>query len=203
MAAGGLFDTPGELEWLELGRSKLGYCADFVTEHANLYHELCETLPWEQPEVSVYGKRHKVPRLTAFYGDKGVAYRYSGHSHSAPGWPATLHSLKERIDTVTQTGFNTVLLNWYRDGSDTMGFHADDEAELGLHPVIASLSLGGDRRFVIKRRDNNKIRHELVLQGGSLLIMAGRFQAEWLHAVPKDARANKGRINLTFRQVLS
>ncbi len=201
-----LFSDQASLNWTELGDSRIGYCPVFVTEHRQLYSRLANTLDWHQPEVSVYGKRHKTPRLTAFQGDVGLSYRYSGVEHQAAGWDATLQSLKMRIDSLLGTGFNTVLLNWYRDGADSMGYHADDEPELGKDPVIASISLGAERRCMMKPRDKSKTdgkntRH-IVLAGGSLLVMAGRFQSEWLHAVPKDAGQVSGRINLTFRQIL-
>lgn len=206
MSGGDLFTQAGlapTLEWLELGNSRLGLLNGFVDDHDRLYRALVDTLDWEQPSVQLFGKRHRVPRLTAFYGDEGVTYRYSGVTHRATGWPSTLQTLGARIDTLLQSRFNTVLLNWYRDGSDTMGFHADDERSLGLNPVIASVSLGASRRFVIKPRDpTKKNRRELVLPGGSLLVMAGAFQREWLHAVPAEKGVSAGRINLTFRQVL-
>ena len=111
--------------------------------------------------------------------------------------------LRDRIDTVAGTRFNTVLLNWYRDGSDSMGYHADDETSLGRYPTIASASLGAERRFLIKPKHGNaQKKRELRLPGGSLLIMAGHFQAEWVHAIPVEKRVSEGRINLTFRQVL-
>lgn len=194
---------PPTLEWLELGDSRLGLMNGFVDDHDRFYQALVDTLVWEQPSVQLYGKRHRVPRLTAFYGDEGVEYCYSGVTHRATGWPSSLQTLGARIDTLVQSRFNTVLLNWYRDGGDTMGFHADDERSLGPNPVIASVSLGASRRFVIKPRNPAlKNRRELILPGGSLLVMAGSFQREWLHAVPAEKGVSAGRINLTFRQVV-
>lgn len=205
MAGGDLLSQAGEsIEWLDLGASRLGILNGFVSDHWQLYQQLCDEIDWQQPSVRLYGKSHPVPRLTAFYGDDGVEYRYSGLTHRADGWPSTLQTLNKRIDSLLKTGFNTVLLNRYRDGSDTMGFHADDEASLGANPVIASLSVGAERRFVIKPRHNKtQGKRELVLQGGSLLIMAGKFQSEWLHGVPADKKQGEGRINLTFRKVIA
>ncbi|WP_372797999.1 alpha-ketoglutarate-dependent dioxygenase AlkB [Litorivivens sp.] len=197
-----LFAEESAMQWIALGQSRLGIQRTFLSDHQSWYEQLVREVTWEQPEVNLYGKRHKVPRLTAFQGDEGVSYQYSGLRHEASGWSPTLHLMKNRIDSLLGTRFNTVLLNWYRNGLDTMGFHADDERELGENPVIASVSLGSDRRFVIKRRDNNKIKREIVLSGGSLLVMADRFQREWLHGIPADKRLTSGRINLTFRQVL-
>ena len=205
MSGSDLFSQPGRgIEWLELGASRLGILNGFVENHWTLYQQFCDELDWQQPSVRLYGKSHPVPRLTAFYGDDGVEYRYSGLTHRASGWPATLQDTHKRIDSLLKTGFNTVLLNRYRDGNDTMGFHADDEASLGSNPLIASVSVGAERRFVIKPRHNKtKDRRELVLRGGSLLIMAGAFQSEWLHGVPADKNQSGGRINLTFRRVIA
>ncbi len=205
MTASDLFNqSDGAIEWLDFGDSQLGVLTGFVPSHWQLYHTLCNELVWDQPSVQLFGKTHKVPRLTAFYGDEGVEYRYSGLRHCASGWPPTLHTLNMRIDRMLQTGFNTVLLNWYRDGRDSMGFHADDEASLGSDPVIASVSLGAERRFVIKSRDTSrKFKREVFLRGGSLLVMAGKFQAEWLHGVPAEKSVTDGRINLTFRRVVT
>lgn len=206
MSSGDLFsqgDTDEGIEWLELGESRLGILNNFIADHWQLYQLLCDEIDWEQPSLALYGKTHKVPRLTAFYGDEGVEYRYSGLTHRASGWPTTLQSVHNRIDSLLKTGFNTVLLNRYRDGRDTMGFHADNEASLGRNPLIVSVSVGTTRRFVIKPRDNKtKIRRELMLQGGALLVMAGRFQAEWLHGVPAERELTAGRINMTFRKVI-
>ncbi len=191
------------LEWLELDdTSQLGLNARYVTEQQSLYRQLCDECLWTQPEVKLFGKRHKVPRLNAFYGDVGVEYRYSGVVHKATGWPPSLQVLRSRIDSLLGTRFNTVLLNWYRNGDDTMGYHADNEKELGQQPVIASVSLGAARRFVMKRRNAPATKRELLLEGGSLLVMAGRFQDDWLHAVPASRGDTEGRINLTFRRVI-
>lgn len=196
-------NSPETLDWLDFGGSRLGLNQRYVTNPQALYQQLCDECQWSQPEVFLFGKRRKVPRLNAFYGDRGVEYRYSGLTHRAEGWPASLQVLKTRIDRLLGTRFNTVLLNWYRDGDDTMGYHADDEAVLGPEPIIASVSLGVPRRFVMKRRDNPKDKREVLLEGGSLLVMAGRFQHDWLHAVPASRRVREGRINLTFRRVNS
>lgn len=207
MTNGDLFNpvpADGGIEWLELGESRLGILNGFIDDHWQLYESLCDEVDWQQPSLRLFGKTHKVPRLTAFYGDEGVEYRYSGLSHRASGWPATLHDIKNRIDTLLQARFNTVLLNRYRDGSDTMGFHADDETSLGRNPLIASISVGAARRFVVKPRNNKtKIRREMLLEGGSLVVMAGNFQAEWLHGVPAEKNLTGGRINLTFRKVVA
>lgn len=197
-----LFAGDDAIQWHELGQSRLGLYPAFLTDHQHWYQRLVDEVQWEQPQVKLFGKAHNVPRLTAFQGDEGVNYGYSGLRHEARGWSPTLHMLRSRIDTLLGTRFNTVLLNWYRNGRDTMGFHADDEPELGAEPLIASVSLGSERRFVMKRKDNNKVKREVILTGGMLLVMAGRFQHEWLHGIPADRRLDSGRINLTFRRVL-
>jgi alkylated DNA repair dioxygenase AlkB len=147
----------------------------------------------------MYGRRW--PRLTAYYGDAGVRYTYSGVTHPALPWPEYLLGVRRRIQEVAGSPFNSLLLNRYRDGRDSIGFHSDDEAELGPHPAVASVSLGATRRFVL-RHNRTRERVEYDLAHGSLLLMAGTTQEHWRHAVPKVKGPAGERINLTFRHIL-
>lgn len=158
-------------------------------------------MAWRQERIRVYGREHAVPRLTAWYGDRGATYTYSGIRHEPQPWSPTLVAMRERIEAAAGARFNSVLLNRYRTGADSNGWHADDEPELGPAPVIASVSLGAARRFALRRRGETRRLVTLVLEHGSLLIMSGRSQQEYQHTVPKEARVAGERINLTFRLV--
>ena len=164
------------------------------------------SLPLGRPaeEVVVFGRRVIQPRLTAWYGDPGCAYAYSGIRLEPSPWSATLRDLKARIEAATAEAFNSVLLNYYRDERDSVGFHSDDEPELGPRPVIASLSLGAERVFVMRHKSDRKLPPvRLTLASGSLLLMKGDTQRHWQHGVPKEARPCGARVNLTFRRILS
>ncbi len=165
---------------------------------------LLDEVTWEQHHVRIAGKCIPSPRLSAWHGDPGVAYRYSGTTYRADGWTPTLAALRDRLLERTGHRFDSVLVNRYRDGADSMGWHADDELELGPEPVIASISLGAARRFALKhkrRKDVDPVRLELA--HGSLLLMSGATQAHWRHAVPKTARPVGERVNLTFRRIVA
>ncbi|MGB5325238.1 MAG: alpha-ketoglutarate-dependent dioxygenase AlkB [Pseudomonadales bacterium] len=168
---------------------------------AALYRRLLEDIDWQQPDITVFGKRHKLPRLTAFYGDDGIDYSYSGLRHSALQWTPTLQRLKKDVERATGLHFNSVLANLYRDGADSNGWHADNEAELGAQPQIASLSFGASRDFHFKHRVLAEHYYSCALHSGSLLVMAGDMQNHWLHQLPKRRRVHDARINLTFRCV--
>jgi alkylated DNA repair dioxygenase AlkB len=151
---------------------------------------------WEARAIQVFGKAVVQPRLIAWAG--GVAYRYSGQTLAPRKWTPTLQALLERVVGATGVVYNHVLLNRYRDGSDHMGMHADDERELGRCPHIAALSLGTARRFVLADRKSRR-RHTLWLEPGSLLVMGGSIQHRWRHGVPKQPHLQTERINVTFR----
>jgi alkylated DNA repair dioxygenase AlkB len=163
---------------------------------AEVFARLRAETPWEQRHIVLFGRRHAQPRLTAWYGD--VPYTYSGLTLEPRPWTALLAALRATVQEATGRAFNSVLLNYYRDGRDSMGWHADDEPELGPEPAIASLSLGQPRTFKLRHRNTGE-RRALALADGSLLLMAGRTQAHWLHALPRTAKPVGGRINLTFR----
>src|SRR5262249_39297207 len=142
-----------------------------------------------------------IPRLLGYHADPGVVYRYSGLVHQAVLWPDFLLGVRQRVEQVAGAPFNSLLLNYYRDGSDAIGFHADDEEELGLNPVVPSISLGATRRFVLRHnRTRERIHYDLT--HGSLLLMAGTTQHHWQHALPRSDQPVGERINLTFRNIL-
>ena len=169
-------------------------------ESNNLFIELRNEIKWRSDEIRMFGRTIPIPRLNAWYGDEGCSYSYSGIKLDPLPWTETLKNLRNRVAEAAEESFNSALLNLYRDGSDSNGWHADDEPELGEQPVIASLSLGATRLFKMKRRDGlEKI--SLELANGDLLIMNGDTQSFWLHQIPKVAREIEERINLTFRKV--
>ncbi|MDP3846699.1 MAG: alpha-ketoglutarate-dependent dioxygenase AlkB [Pseudomonas sp.] len=158
--------------------------------------------PWQQPQVLVHGRQHPVPRLLAWYGDAGVSYRYAGLNHQPLDWTPLLAQIRTRVEAAAGQAFNGLLLNYYRDGQDSMGWHSDDEPELGRNPLLASLSLGGERRFDLRRRGASRIEYSLPLSHGSLLVMAGATQHHWQHQVAKTRSLCAPRLNLTFRWIL-
>nr|WP_244444136.1 alpha-ketoglutarate-dependent dioxygenase AlkB [Arenimonas donghaensis] len=159
-------------------------------------------VPWEVHRIRLFGRWVDSPRLSCWIGDAGTGYVYSGARFEPRPWPDALAALRPRIDEAAGVAMNSVLANLYRDGRDAMGWHSDDEPELGVRPVIASLSLGGTRRFVFRHRRDPARKHEFALGHGSLLLMAGDTQADWKHALPRTARPVAPRINLTFRRIL-
>lgn len=158
-------------------------------------------IAWQQTPIRIFGKEVMQPRLTAWYGDPGASYTYSGTAHSPIPWAGLLLPIKKAVESAAQTTFNSVLLNAYRNGQDSMGWHADDEPELGPNPIIASLNLGQTRRFILRHRQNHAFKLEYALGHGDLLIMAGALQHHWQHAVPKEKHADQLRINFTFRRI--
>lgn len=170
-------------------------------EASELFRELRGGIEWRQEEVVIFGRLRRVPRLVAWHGDAGARYTYSGTLHEPLPWSPSLARIRSRVQQLSGWRFNAVLLNLYRDGRDGMGWHADDEPELGPEPAIASLSLGAQRRFCLRHRRRKGLRADIVLPHGSLLLMSGATQRHWLHAVPKTALPTGERINLTFRSV--
>ncbi len=158
-------------------------------------------IAWERHHVRIFGRELPAPRMSCWIGDPGAVYTYSRVRFDPRPWPRVLGPLRARVGAVAGESFNCVLANRYADGGDSMGWHADDEPELGSQPVIASLSLGATRRFVLRRR-GGAARHELALHHGSLLVMRGDTQANWQHALPRTAKPVGLRINLTFRRIV-
>jgi len=167
-----------------------------------LFQDLREQTAWRQERFRIYGKEINQPRLTAWYGDEGAIYTYSSITNHPLPWTPALLEIKARCETIAQADFNSVLLNYYRHGQDSMGWHQDNEPELGPQPVIASVSLGATRRFQFrhkKRRDLALI--SIDLAHGSLLLMQGPTQEFWKHQIPKTTQPIGARINLTFRKI--
>ena len=158
-------------------------------------------IDWQQEDIVIFGENRRVPRLVAWHGDPGTAYTYSGTAHEPLPWMPELQRIRQRVEELTAHRFNSVLLNLYRDGNDGMGWHADDEPELGREPVIASVSLGATRRFKLRHRRMRVAASTLDLAHGDLLLMAGQTQHLYVHAVPKTTRPVGTRVNLTFRWV--
>jgi alkylated DNA repair dioxygenase AlkB len=168
-----------------------------------LLDELIDNTDWRQEKITIYGKTHLQPRLTAWHGGKELIYSYSGITMEPRPWSQTLLNLKARIESLVAQDFNSVLLNYYRDQRDSMGMHSDDEPELGEHPVIASLSLGEERTLLLRhkyRKDLNTIK--LPLTSGSLLLMRGETQHYWKHGINKQKHPCGPRVNLTFRSII-
>jgi alkylated DNA repair dioxygenase AlkB len=190
------------LESLPLIDAELAFIHDFLEpqEADRVLGQLLASIPWRQDAITLYGKQLLQPRLTAWIGDQDSHYSYSGLALVPQPWTPLLLDLKQRIESVAATRFNSVLLNLYRDGNDSVGWHSDDEA--GLGPVIASLSLGQSRNFHLrhKRRKDLPLQ-KIELTHGCLLLMAGATQRNYVHAVPKSAKAMLPRINLTFRTI--
>jgi len=160
---------------------------------------LWDELKWVQKEIVIFGRRRLQPRLIAWYGDSSANYGYSGLSLTPLSWHPGLLEIRRQVEEFTSAGFNSVLANAYRDGNDSMGWHRDDERELGPMPLIASVSLGEERRFLV--RENGKRSSGMTLGHGSLLIMKGSFQRRFSHSLPKTRRNIGLRINLTYRKI--
>lgn len=160
-------------------------------------------IEWKQDHIKFFGKSHPLPRLTSWYGDPGASYAYSGIRSDPNPWNDGLLFVKAKIEDALGAYFNSVLLNWYRDGSDSLSWHADDEKELGPEPVIASATFGASRDFLFRRKDGSKTCVSLKLGHGSLVVMMGKTQQNWVHSVPKRKGVSGSRFNLTFRQIQS
>lgn len=177
---------------------------NFLTPSAAdmLFVELLHHTPWKQEVMNFYGQERHLPRLTAWYGEPDAYYRYSGILNQPAAWTPTLASVREHVQQVTGHQFNSVLLNLYRSGADSVSWHADNEPELGKNPVIASVSLGAVRVLQMRHPSRKDVRRfDLSLSHGSLLLMKGAMQTHWQHRIPKTRRSITARINLTFRNI--
>lgn len=171
---------------------------------AAILERMIAEIAWRRESITLFGKKHMQPRLICWMGDPGCAYRYSGKRHEPAPWHPLVSDLRRRVEALAGAAFNSVLLNLYRDGNDSMGFHADDEPELGPEPIIASLSLGAERAMQFRHRHDRALpAKRLPLADGSLLVMRGGTQANWKHAIPKMRKPVGARVNLTFRRVLT
>ncbi len=187
---------------LALPDAEIRYWPGFLTpEEADaLLARLLIDIPWQQDRIRLFGREHLIPRLQAFLSDPGIHYTYSGLKLAGDLWLPALLPLKQRLETLSGQPFNALLLNLYRDGQDCMGWHADNEPELGPNPTIASISLGAPRRFRL-RHNASRDTESLTLAHGSLLLMAGPTQHHWQHSLPRTQRCQDPRINLTFRLI--
>ncbi|WP_042142551.1 MULTISPECIES: alpha-ketoglutarate-dependent dioxygenase AlkB [unclassified Pseudoalteromonas] len=170
-----------------------------------LYNYLVSNMNWQQPVISMFGKQVLIPRKQVYMSDGKFNYAYSGMALEIEPWDPILEKFASRLTKQFEVPFNAVLVNWYRDGNDSVGWHADDEAELGVDPVIASISLGDRRLFKIKNVVTKQT-FDIQLENGSCLLMSGKSQSQYQHCLPKMANTNignsvRGRINLTFRYI--
>lgn len=173
----------------------------FSKAESDLYLQaLKEKIEWKQESMQMYGKHVNFPRLTAWYGENDKSYSFSGITLAPKNWTNELLEIKEKIEPLSKTNFNSVLLNLYRSGNDSISWHTDAEKELGINPIIASVNFGATRKFQL-RHINTKEKLEIELTHGSLLIMQGELQHFWQHQVPKTSKVVGERINLTFRVI--
>jgi alkylated DNA repair dioxygenase AlkB len=170
-------------------------------EARDWFDRLRAEIPWEQHRIRLFGRNIDAPRLSCWVGDAGTAYTYSRVRYEPHAWSPALSQLRDAVSELCAQRYNSVLCNRYRDGNDSMGWHSDDEFELGADPIIASLSFGATRRFRLRRKDDSQRRFDIDLQSGDLLLMAGATQRNYRHDLPKDKHAGE-RINLTFRRIL-
>ena len=192
---------------IDLPNAAIHYWPNFFStcNAVNLLKNLIESIPWQQNKIRFYGKESLVPRLESWHGEPGIRYAYSGIEMNAKPWTFELSEIKKAIEKEVSFCFNSVLVNYYRSGKDRVAWHSDDEKELGINPVIASVSLGEERKFKLRHKmyKQNGLKSEIVLQNGSLLLMHGETQHHWMHEIPRTARSIGPRINLTYRNIIN
>tara|TARA_R110002051_G_scaffold157113_2_gene228704 strand:- start:742 stop:1341 length:600 start_codon:yes stop_codon:yes gene_type:complete len=193
----------GEKINLNLPDSDISYFPNFIESHKtdSYFNILRETVLWQQDYIKVFGKVYAQPRLTSLYSTNGKPYTYSNITMHPHEFSKELFELKTKVEKVSETLFTTCLLNLYRDGKDSNGWHADNEKELGINPIIASITLGQERYFHLKHKTDENLKRKILLKHGSLLLMKGETQHHWLHQIPKTTKALNERINLTFRVI--
>ena len=194
-----------EKQHFNLPNAELIYIPNFFSKvDSDCYFETLKTeTNWQHDDITVFGKTYKQPRLTALFGESDQPYGYSNIVMYPEPLTPTLKTIQQQIETIAKHKFNTILINLYRDGNDSNGWHADNEKELGKNPIIASVSFGEGRPFHFKHRTLKEQRHKLSLEHGSLLIMKGEMQKYWLHQIAKTKKRIEPRINLTFRQLIT
>lgn len=168
-----------------------------------MFESLFNEIKWRSDKIKLYGKEIDLPRKTAWYGETGKIYKYSGIQMLPEPWTPTLLKIKTAIEKVAKVEFNSVMMNLYRDGSDGISWHTDAEPELGQNPTIGSVSFGESRRFMLRHRNEKTLKSEIELTHGSFLLMGGSTQHFWQHQIPKTSRKLGARINLTFRVIIS
>lgn len=189
-------------EYHEIDDGAFLHVQEFITkQESDIYFTVLKNkIAWQQEKMKMYGKELPFPRLTAWYGDAGRTYSFSGLTLKPKPWTDSLRELKTRVEVKTDATFNSVLLNRYRDGNDSISWHQDDEKDLGKDPVIASLNFGATRRFQL-RHLQSKEKINIDLKHGSLFVMLGKLNHHWQHQIPKTKKAVGERINLTFRHI--
>lgn len=195
---------PNEKIILNLPDAVFEYYPNFFNKEKadELFKTLLKETPWQQDEITLFGKTHLQPRLTALYGNEGKPYSYSNIIMHPHHWNPLLTYIKEKVEESCNQSFTTVLLNQYRNEKDSNGWHADNEKELGRNPIIASISFGEERIFHLKHNTNKEAKLSLILEHGSLLIMKEGSQIHYKHQISKTTKTKKARINLTFRTIL-
>ncbi|WP_221796902.1 alpha-ketoglutarate-dependent dioxygenase AlkB family protein [Oceanobacter mangrovi] len=181
----------------------LDYYPQAICAADQLLRQLLTELPWHSDTITVYGKQHVIPRLQCWLGDPGLSYCYSGKTLSTQPWHPLLQQLNQALNQKLGLNNNSVLCNLYRDGQDVMGWHSDNEPELGAEPVIVSVSLGAIRDFALRRRGHSRMDCKLPLPHGSVLVMQAGMQRSWQHSLPRRAGISQPRINLTFRRLVT
>ena len=199
-----LFQNSSEAVHFDLKDADIIYYPNFYNflEANTIFEKLLNEIPWQQDDIKVYGKVYAQPRLTALFGNDGKPYSYSNIKMQPHPWNLILQKMKFQIENVIAENFTTVLLNLYRNGKDSNGWHADNEKELGINPAIASLSFGEERYFHLQHNTDKELKLKILLEHGSLLIMKGTTQHFWKHQIPKTAKPIGNRINLTFRKIV-
>ncbi|WP_295996757.1 alpha-ketoglutarate-dependent dioxygenase AlkB [Rugamonas sp.] len=195
-----LFVANTELTAIPIEDGRLAFLEQLALPWSNaaILARLIADTAWRADSITLYGRRHAQPRLTAWHGE--ARYRYSGMTLEPLPFTALQLDIKRAVELATGRRYNSVLLNYYRDERDSMGFHADDEKELGPEPAIASVSFGATRTFILKHRRLPKT-VKLALGDGSLLLMAGALQSHWRHGINKESTPRGPRVNLTFRHI--
>ncbi len=189
-------------DWIDIrddGKLRYDSCLFASGEADRILAYLLEDISWRQEVVQGF----PLPRLNAWYSDPGLRYEYSGVTQEGGMWTERLLQVKERVESFAGTAFNSMLLNRYRDGNDSIGFHTDAEPSLGTNPVVATVSFGDPREFVLRHRKKKKERMSYTLPHGSCLVMAGASQHHWLHGLPKSEQPVGERISLTLRRIVS
>jgi alkylated DNA repair dioxygenase AlkB len=196
------YDTQTQLNLISIPDAELMFYPNYFSQQESdiIWENLLTETNWRQDKIKLYGKEMNIPRLTAWYGDEGKSYTYSHITMNPIPWTPVLLSIKQRVEQIANISFNSVLINLYRHGQDSMGWHSDDEPELGKNPIIASVSFGGTRKFQLRHRFNKTLKKvDINLTHGSLLMMQAKTQEFWQHQIPKTAKFVNARINLTFR----
>lgn len=186
---------------LNLPDADISYYPNIFSKEASLYYynTLLKDINWKEDAITVFGKTYPQPRLTALLAENERPYKYSSITMYPEVFSETVLNIKQKVEAISKTSFTSCLLNLYRNGQDSNGWHADNEKELGQNPIIASVSFGATRAFNLKHRQDKTLKHKLLLEPGSLLLMQGETQQHWLHQIAKTKREVKPRINLTFR----